>query len=71
MSISVKVEMKRGGFIYLNVEGSIYKDGDGSGRRWTEVDIESIRWPGGGKVDGKNIKDMNQVEEAFLNALGG
>jgi hypothetical protein len=61
--------MKRGGEMPMLVEGRVYKDSDGSGRRWTEVEIESIRWAGGGEVDVKNVADMAQVQEAFLEAM--
>jgi hypothetical protein len=69
MSTTVKVKMARGGYMGLEVEGRSYSDGDGAGRKWTEVEINSINWPGGGKVADKNIADMAQVEEAFERAL--
>ncbi|MBE3145474.1 MAG: hypothetical protein IMZ61_16355 [Planctomycetes bacterium] len=69
MSTKVQVEMVRGGFISLEVEGRIYPHRDGSGRQWTEVEIHSINWPGGGKVADKNIADITQVEEAFEGAF--
>jgi butyrate kinase len=66
--MKVLVEMTRGGKILLEVDGRVYTDSDGAGRKWTEVEIMSIKWPGGGIVADKNIKDMTQVEEAFLEA---
>jgi len=69
--MDVKVEMARGGFMILDVDGNAYTDSDGAGRKWQEVEITSIKWPRGGKVASKNIKDMTQVEEAFLEALEG
>jgi hypothetical protein len=66
---TVQVKMARGGYLSLEVEGRVYSDGDGSGRKWTEVEIESINWPGGGKVKDKNIADMTQVQEAFAEAV--
>lgn len=58
---SVKVAMKRGGFLYLDIKGRAYKDGD--------VEIDSIKWPNGGEVSSKNIADMNQVQDEFYNTL--
>ena len=66
--LSVKVRMKRGGFMHLDIEGRCYDDSDGAGQKFTEVEIDSIRWPGGGEVDEKNIADMDQVREAFAEA---
>ena len=68
MSLSVKVKMKRGGFMHLEIEGRCQSDSDGAGQEWTEVEIDSIKWPGGGEVDEKNIADMDQVKEAFAEA---
>jgi hypothetical protein len=61
--------MARGGYVNLEVEGRAYNDSDGAGRKWTEVEIDSISWPNGGKVADKNIADMTQVEEDFLKTL--
>jgi hypothetical protein len=66
---SVKVKMARGGFMQLDIEGRAYSDSDGAGQSWTEVEIDSIQWPGGGEVAEKNIADMDQVREAFLSVL--
>jgi hypothetical protein len=71
MSTTVQVKMARGGYMNLEIEGRSYQDGDGAGKSWTEVEIDSICWPGGGKVADKNIADMSQVEEAFERALKG
>jgi hypothetical protein len=68
---TVNVKMARGGYMSLEVEGRVYPDSDGAGRKWTEVEIESIQWPGGGKVAEKNIADMTQVQEAFAEAVEG
>lgn len=68
---TVKVKMARGGFMSLEIEGNVYSDSDGAGRKWTEVEIESIKWPGGGEVADKNIADMEQVKDAFLAAVEG
>jgi hypothetical protein len=70
--LTVRVEMARGGKMPLLVTGSAHSDHYGvpGSPVWTEVEIESIKWPGGGgEVDEKNIADMTQVEEAFLEAL--
>jgi hypothetical protein len=67
--MKVAVEMARGGKMELEVEGRTYLDSDGSGRKWTDIEIESIKWPGGGEVKEKNIKDIHQVEDAFVEAL--
>jgi hypothetical protein len=64
----VKVQMKRGGFMPMLIDALVYKDSDGSGRRWTEVEIRGIEWPHGGKVNEKNIADIGQVEDAVLEA---
>jgi hypothetical protein len=61
--------MARGGYMSLEVEGRVYPDSDGSGRKWTEIEIESIKWPGGGLVKDKNIADMEQVKEVFAEAV--
>jgi hypothetical protein len=71
MSTKVLIKMARGGYMNLEVEGRVYPDSDGAGRKWTEVEIDSINWPGGGKVADKNIADMSQVEEALEAALKG
>ena len=55
----------------LVVEGRVYPDSDGAGRKWTEVEIESIQWPGGGEVADKNIADILQVKDAFVEAVEG
>ena len=60
---TVQVKMARGGYMSLVVEGRVYSDGD--------VEIESIKWPGGGKVADKNIADMTQVQDAFVEAVEG
>jgi hypothetical protein len=65
----LRVKMTRGGYVILEVEGRAYNNSDGAGRKWTEVEIDSITWPGRGKVADKNIADMAQVEEDFLKAL--
>jgi hypothetical protein len=70
-SEKVNVKMARGGYISLVVEGRVYPDSDGAGRKWTEVEIEAIKWPGGGEVAEKNIADMTQVQEAFAEAVEG
>ena len=67
--MKVAVEMARGGKVLLEVEGNAYPDSDGAGHKFTVVDITSIQWPGGGKVAEKNIKNMTQVEEAYVDAL--
>jgi hypothetical protein len=67
----VKVKMARGGYMTLTVEGRAYPDSDGAGAKWIEVEIESIKWPGGGEVADKNIADMDQVKEAFADAVEG
>ena len=61
MSTSVKVAMKRGGFMHLEVDGRVYKDGN--------VEINFIKWPGGGEVSSKNIADMSQVQDEFYRVL--
>jgi hypothetical protein len=68
---TVRVKMAKGGYMSLEVEGRCYSDSDGAGQHWTEVEIESIKWPKGGEVSTKNIADKNQVEEAFLAAVEG
>lgn len=67
--MKIPVNMKRGGTILLDVEGKAYNDKDGSGHSWEEVEIYAIYWSGGSKVADKNIADMKQVEQAFLDAL--
>jgi hypothetical protein len=59
---TVKVKMARGGFMSLVVEGRVYSD---------DVEIDSIQWPSGGEVADKNIADMTQVQEAFVEAVEG
>ena len=68
---TVKVRMARGGYMSLEVTGRVFPDSDGAGRKWTEVEIESIKWPGGGEVADKNIADMTQVQEVFQAAVEG
>jgi hypothetical protein len=67
----LRVKMTRGGYMNLEVTGRVYKDSYGvpGSPVWTEVEIDSIHWPGGGEVADKNIADMEQVEEAFRKAL--
>ena len=68
---TIRVKMSRGGFMNLEVSGRTYKDSYGvpGSPVWTEVEIDSIRWPGGGEVADKNIADMDQVKNDFLKAL--
>ena len=68
---TVQIKMARGGYMSLVVEGRVYPDSDGAGRKWTEVEIESIKWPGGGEVAEKNIANMSQVQDAFAEAVEG
>lgn len=70
-SEEVKVKMTRGGYMTLTVEGHVYPDSNGAGEKWTEIEIDSIKWPGGGEVADKNIADMDQVREAFCAAVEG
>ena len=65
----VQVKMARGGCMKLDVEGRVYKDSDGAGQTWTDVEIKAICWPGGGEVKEKNIADITQVQEAYYEAV--
>jgi hypothetical protein len=64
----VRVKMARGGYVNLEVEGRTYTSKDGAGQSLTEVEIDSVCWPGGGKVADKNIADWRQLKSAFLEA---
>ena len=66
---TIGVLMKRGGYVPLVVTGSVYKDTDGAGQSWTQVEVKSVQWPGGGRVAEKNITDMTQVEDDFKRAV--
>ena len=68
MEKKLRVRMARGGYLPLLVEGSVYKDTDGSGQRLTTVEIEALRWPRGGLVKELFIADMKEVEKDFLEA---
>jgi len=62
---TVQIKMDRGGYMPLVVEGRVFPNSDGSGQTWTDVEIHSVFWPGGGVVAEKNIADEHQVEDAF------
>jgi hypothetical protein len=65
MKYKVAVQMARGGFVDLLVCGNISNDSDGAGRKFTTIEIESIRWPRGGVVKEKNIASLEQVKDVF------
>ena len=65
----ISVRMKRGGYMPARVRGRAYNDSDGAGDRWTQVELDSIEFLGGGQIPDKWIADMSQVEEAYLNVL--
>jgi len=67
--MNIPVEMKRGGKVILSVFGNVHNESDGSGLKWTEIEIEEILWPNGGKCDLKNIADIEQVKEEFYLAI--
>ena len=67
---TVPVKMARGGYMLLIVEGDIYQSTDGAGAEMEEIEITSIKWPGGGVVADKNIADWRQVKDGFSNAVG-
>jgi hypothetical protein len=67
--MQMNVKMARGGVMSLEVKGHVYQDSDGSGRKWQDVEIDSIEWPGGGKVADKNIADMEQIKNDLVVAL--
>jgi hypothetical protein len=68
MKYKVAVQMARGGFVDLLVCGNISNDSDGAGRKFTAVEIESIRWPRGGVVREGNIASLEQVKNVFYEA---
>ena len=66
---TIKVRMKSGGYMNLEVEGRCYKDSNGAGERWLEVEIDSIKWPHGGEVNSKNIADIGEVKQKFADTF--
>lgn len=71
MRLKIMIEMKRGGKMPLIVTGTASKNSYGvrGSPVWVEVEINSVEWLGGGQVADSNIKDMVQVQEAFLEEL--
>jgi hypothetical protein len=65
----IKVKMARGGYMMLEAEGRVYNDSDGAGQRFTCLDDFELRWPGGGVVADKNVADITQAEEAYIDAV--
>lgn len=65
---TIRVKMKRGGFINLEAEGRVYKDSYGSGEKFMAVDDFAVYWPGGGVVNEKNY-DVDQALEAFVDIV--
>ena len=68
-TLEIQVKMKRGGKIPALVSGRTYREGDGSGNHWTEVEIDSIEWLGGGHIKHGHLADIGQVQEAFAEVL--
>jgi hypothetical protein len=72
--LSIKVKMKRGGFMMLEATGRCYRTTDGAGAPYQEVDDLQLYWPRK-KRDKKSypvketlVSDWSQVEEEFWDA---
>lgn len=53
----------------LDADGRVYSDSNGAGEKFLECDDFVLYWPGGGEVDPKNVADMTQAEEAYVEAV--
>jgi len=72
--ITIKVRMKRGGYLRLEADGRCVSDRDGAGQRFDEIEDLELYWPpkkGDRKlypVRFELVDDMRQVEEEFWSA---
>lgn len=64
---TIRVRMKRGGFINLRAEGHCVRDKDGAGAPVNYIDDLTLYWPRGGIVK-PALYDEDQAEEAFWEA---
>jgi hypothetical protein len=72
--VSIKVKMKRGGFMMLEATGRCYRTTDGAGAPYQEVDDLQLYWPRK-KRDKKSypvkpelVADWEQAETEFWDA---
>ena len=65
----INVQMKRGGFIPLDVQGRVFMDSYGVGDPFPVTEIDGIFWPRGGVVRQELVADMEQVKEGLREAV--
>jgi hypothetical protein len=72
---SIKVQMKRGGYLYLEATGRVVDTTDGAGERIVEVDDLQLFWPRkkrdkkSYRVKDELIADFDQVATAFMESV--
>lgn len=74
MSEIIKVRMKRGGRMPMEVSARVYRDSDGSGEHFTVVEDLEIYWLGGSKgkrypVSDSLIVSSDEVGQDYLDTL--